>query len=480
VTSTVEPAAPAPAPTAVPELARSSMSPLEVLAQSVSGIAPSAVVATGPLLLAAYAGSGTWVSYVIASAIVLIVGYCIVQFATRTSASGSLYTYTAQGLGGAPAFLAGIGLIIGYAFIAMGALAGAGIYAAALMVSIGVDLSSPAGQVLIYLALALVAVWFTVRGAQLSTRIGLVLEVASILAIVAVLGVALANADSVVDSTQLTLDGSPFNGITYGVVLAVLGFVGFEGAASLGAEAKNPKRAIPRAVLLSAAVSGLLYVVGSYVTIVGFGGVENLLKSAAPMNDLANSAGLSWLSHVIDVGVVASFLACVIGSKNAAARILFAMGREGLLTGHLGKAHQIHFTPHLALYALAPAVITIPSVMVLSGTEPIMVLAYLGTIGTFGYMTAYLLVSIAMPVFLSKRGEFRPYHLIAPVVAVAALLFVVYKNLLPVPPAPLDLLPRIYLVLLVLAGLWYAVVAVRWPHRAKAAGTMTEDALVDA
>ena len=82
--------------------------------------------------------------------------------------------------------------------------------------------------------------------------------------------------------------------------------------------------------------------------------------------------------------------------------------------------------------------------MVASGATPLNVFAYTGTIGTFGYMLGYLLMAIALPFFLRRRGEFNPLSAVLAVVVAAALLYVFYKNVypgarLPAQPAAVDL-----------------------------------------
>jgi amino acid transporter len=71
-------------------LAHDSMTQLEVLAQSVAAIAPSAVMATGPALIVLYAGQGAWISYLAAIVVVVLIGLCVAQFGRRFASSGSL------------------------------------------------------------------------------------------------------------------------------------------------------------------------------------------------------------------------------------------------------------------------------------------------------------------------------------------------------------------------------------------------------
>ena len=130
------------------------------------------------------------------------------------------------------------------------------------------------------------------------------------------------------------LSGTSFDGVTYGIVLAVLGFVGFESAASLGAEARNPHRSIPRAVIGSAVLVGVLYVFASIASVLGFGSVDALTGSAAPVSDLAELYGLRSIVWIVDLGVAASFFAVTIASINAASRVLSRWARRTCCPRH--------------------------------------------------------------------------------------------------------------------------------------------------
>lgn len=459
-------------------LARQTMGPVEVLAQSIAAIAPSAVMATGPALVVLSAGNGTWLSYVLGAITVVLIGLCVVQYGARVASTGSLYSYVAKSLGPGPAFAAGWGLVIGYTFIAIVGVAGVGIYGTALLDAIGVDATPKPAQVLLYVLAAAAAAGLAIAGIRISTRLGLLLEVLSVSAILVLMVVVLGR-EGVSDGAQAHLTGTTSNGVTFGVVLAVLGFVGFESAAALGAEARDPHRAIPRAVLSSAVIVGLMYVFAAFVTLKGLG-AEGLSNSAAPMDDLAKVAHLSGFRYVIDAGVAMSFFAVIVASINAAARVLYTMAHEQVLHALLRRTHATHRTPHVAILALVPVILLVPAGMLVYGTTPFNIYAYTGTLGTFGYLTAYLLMAIGMPVFTRTRGFGRGYHWVLAAAAVAAVVYVVYKNLVPVPPSPYDVLPYLYLALLLVGVGGYAVLRVVAPHRARLVGTFEEEAPVAA
>jgi amino acid transporter len=460
-------------------LAHESMSQLEVMAQSVAGIAPSAVMATGPALIVASAAGGAWLSYLLAMVVVVLIGLVVAQFGRRFASSGSLYSYVARGLGPTGAFLAGWGLVIGYAFIAMIGIVGTAIYLSSLLTTAGLPADGTAAVLIIAIVAIVAAATFAIAGIQLSTRLGLVLEIISVTAVLVVLIAVLVKhgAGSGAGSSQLKLTGASFNGITFGIVLATLGFVGFESSASLGAEARNPHRAIPRAVLGSAVLVGVLYVFAAYTSVLGFGGPDKLAASAAPITDLAQASGLGDFSYVVDLGVAASFFAVSIASINAASRVLYTMGEEDLLPRVLGRAHPRHKTPHVAIGVIAPVIGIVPVVMLLARVTPLDVYAYTGTIGTFGYMLAYFLMALALPFFLRRRGEANPLAVVLSVVVMAALAYVFYKNVVPVPDYPYNLFPWIFLGLLVVGLAAYAVMRVRRPQLVREAGSHEEDPL---
>jgi amino acid transporter len=432
-------------------------------------------MATTPALIVIYAGQGAWLSYVAATVVVVLVGLCVAQFGRRFASSGSLYSYVARGLGPMGAFAAGWGLCIGYTCIAMIGCIGTAIYFGSFLTTLGLPASSTVWVIVLLALTAVGAAAFAYVGIKISTRLGLVLEVISVTAVLVVLITVLIQNGLSAGADQFSLEGTTFDGVTFGIVLGVLGFVGFESAASLGAEARNPHRTIPRAVLGSAVLVGVLYVFATYASVLGFGGPEGLAASGAPISELADTNGLSGISWIVDLGVTASFFAVVIACINAASRVLYTMGEEDVLPRALGRAHPTHKTPYVAIGLIVPIVAIVPIVMVATGVETLNVIGYTGTIGTFGYMLGYLLMAIALPFFLSKRGEGNPLSTVLAVVVVAALLYVFYKNVYPVPPYPYNLFPWIFLGLLALGLAWYATVRVRKPEVAQEVGTTEQE-----
>src|SRR6202021_4174778 len=94
----------------------------EVIAQSISVIAPSTAPAALLGLIFVSAGNGTWLSFLLATVGLLFVCFNINQFARRSASPGSLYTYIVKGLGPTAGVLSGWGLRLGYMAPGMSAL----------------------------------------------------------------------------------------------------------------------------------------------------------------------------------------------------------------------------------------------------------------------------------------------------------------------------------------------------------------------
>ena len=156
---------------------------METLAQSVSTIAPSTTpVATIPLVCA-LAGNGTWLAYVLATAAILLVAWCVSRFARYSSSPGSLYNYAHTILPPWMAAAAGWSLLLAY--IATGSSVIGGFYHYG-----NVLLHDATGHVTstVFLALLVTAIsmWIACRDVKISARMMLWIEAASLLVILVV------------------------------------------------------------------------------------------------------------------------------------------------------------------------------------------------------------------------------------------------------------------------------------------------------
>jgi len=403
-----------------PDLKKNCLSSVEVLAQSVSVIAPSTVPAVVLGLIFANAGNGTWLSFVLGMLGMVLVSYNINQFARRSASPSSLYGYIVKGLGPTAGVLGGWALLFGYMLTGMSTLCGFGIIAGVLFEQMGMHVPILAS----FAVCAIGSFYIAYRDIQLSAKLMLIFEAGSLLSVL-ILGILIwQDKGFAIDSDQLTLRGATPGGVLLGVVLVVFGFSGFESSTSLGDEAKDPLRTIPRAVTWSVVITGLIFVFMAYVVVLGFkGSAAELQKTEAPLNFLANSLGLGPLSAIINVGILLSFFACTLASINATARIIFAMARHGLFSDVLGEAHEKNKTPYFAVGLSVIITFLVPTAsLYVLGISALDSQGYFGTLCSFGFLLVYMLISIAAPLYLGRIRQSTKTSYLVSALAVGFLL----------------------------------------------------------
>ncbi|WP_345802367.1 APC family permease [Microbacterium sp. AZCO] len=388
-------------------LERRSVGFLDVLGQSVSAVAPSAAATTMILLVAGVATPGdTVVAVVVAALLSLVVARTINQFARRMVTSGSLFTYVAKGLGPAASIATAGAGILGYGFVSVFALLGGAHYLAILAERVWPGFTGPLSMPALLLCEGAVLAVVLVRGIRLSTRLALVVEVLSVVLIALLLVALIALIGPVDPALVVPSAGVSAPAIAAGAMLALTAFVGFESASTLGVEARAPLRNIPRAITGTVVVAGLLYVLAAYTQVAGFAALGlDLAESESPVNDLATAYGVDQWGALADIGIAASFLACAIASATALTRVLFAMGRDGIVPRRFGTVHARFRTPIAAVVVTVPLIVLIPVGIVVAGIGVWDAMEVVIVVAGVGYIVAYALVCIAAPFFLRRIGE---------------------------------------------------------------------------
>jgi amino acid transporter len=259
------------------------------------------------------------------------------------------------------------------------------------------------------------------------------------------------------------------SGLRLGLVLALFSFVGFESATTLGAEARNPLKTIPRAVIQSSVLAGAFFTVCAYAEVLGFHTVgQDLGTSQAPMYVLAQVGGVPVLGLLIDIGALVSLFAGTLACITAASRVLLRMAHDGLAHESLGTTHARNHTPGRAVVITGIAAVLPVAVLAVRGASGLDVYGWLGSLATYGFIVAYALVCVALPRYLRQHGAFNPGAQVVPWLAAAAMLLALLGNLYPVPEGPYGKLPYIYLAYLI-AGLGWFLVRARSKKAALAA-----------
>src|SRR5258708_1392546 len=336
---------------------------------SLALMAPSMAASINPQGTATYDGRAVPLAFGIAFVGVLFVAYTFVRLTQRFHHSGSVYGFVGATLGPRTGVISGWALAGTYVFYAVTTAMAGGRFAAGFLDATGIWKTSATwpGFLLGMLGLVL-GWWLAVRPARGGTRVLLAAEAVTVALIVIVIVIVFAKLAGHSGPGKLGLDwsafslpsGTPLSTIFLGVVFGFLSFAGFEAAATLGEETNHPNRDIPRAILGVAVFGGIYFVVVTAVESMGFGtsaaGVNSFIASPSLIGDLGTSYVSSWIGNIITLGAMVSAFGCALACTVAAARLLFALGRDGVLPSSLGEVSAKRRTRTIS----TPAVVQTP------------------------------------------------------------------------------------------------------------------------
>jgi amino acid transporter len=327
----------------------------DVIAQSVGFIGPvfsSALVL--PLVVGAGlygAGVATPVAIILAAIGMAAIGWIIAEYAKRIHSAGALYDYVSDGFGDRAGFVGGW---LYYAATM--------VLTTAIVVLIGgitSDFLKSTWNIgipywvldLVYLVVLLALIYV---GIQISVRVQLVLVTISAIIVgaffvyIVIKGGTSGNSVRPFEPSE-SADG--WKGIFFGIIYAILVFTGFETAANLGEETRDPGKSIPRAIILSVVVVGVFYLLAAYAQDIGFGlNAKSWASSPAPLFQLAapGAFGSSWFLDLVQILVILDIAAVGLGCAVCTVRGVFAMARDGRIPSGLRKVSPTFGTPAAA------------------------------------------------------------------------------------------------------------------------------------
>ena len=219
-----------------------------------------------------------------------------------------------------------------------------------------------------------------------------------------------------------------------------LSFAGFEAASTLGEETRQPTRDIPRAILGVAIFGGIYFVVVTAVESMGFGtsasGVKAFINSPSLIGDLGTAYVSSWIGNIITLGAMISAFSCALACVVGAARLIFALGRDGVLHGKLGEVSETRRTPTFSTIAVVVAAyVIIAFTWAVLRSDPFTLFLEAGTIGTLILLVVYVLATIGMVrlVFFSGQSEVPRWQIAIPVLGIIVLGYTLFRNVYPFP-----------------------------------------------
>ncbi|MDB5846272.1 MAG: family permease, partial [Rhodoferax sp.] len=384
--------------------------------------------------------------YLAAFVVCLSLSVPLAGLARHLPSAGGLYTYISAGIGPKSGFMTGWLYAIMAAIVPAALAAFTGdILEKELTLKLGLHVAWWA-YALVILAICVVCAY---RGLEISMRVMIFMCIFEML-----VGLGLA-VTGLIHPGPGGLNFAGFNpvhvsgssGFFIAVVLSIFAFTGFESAATIGEESRDPQRIIPKAIIGSLVLIGGFYVFCAWGLQIGWG-TDNLKaladSEAAPAFVLADRLW-NGASFIVLIALVNSGLSVCIACTTSATRTLYGMAKTGALPAVLAQVHLVRRTPHAAV--ILQTVIAL--VAVIGGgyaLGPNDLFNVLGTAGTFVYIPIFIMMNIAAYRFFKQHhpSEFSVLaHVVLPIFSTVALLTIAYFSLNPLPAYPIVLAPLI-------------------------------------
>ncbi|TAN05595.1 MAG: amino acid permease [Rhodanobacteraceae bacterium] len=409
-----------------------------------TAIGIGAIVGVGVFVLAPHeaalhAGPAIVLSFLIAGIGSACAALSYAEFAGMIPVTGSAYTYGYAVLGELPAWIIGWDLLIEYALIVAVVAAGTSNYLQSLILQVtGWQLpmalqgayGEHAGMVFNLLAavVALLVAGLQIYRTEVGARINTVVVALKVIGVVIVIVVGAFFIDPslwhpFIPKVVVHADGSlqyGWAGVMAAASIVFFACFGYDTLTTAAEESKNPQRDLPLAVVLSLAIAMALYF---GVSLVLTGMVHyTQLNVPAPVSAAFQDRGLHWVSGIINVAAVCGIASVVFAFMLGAARIWFALARDGLLPHWFARSHPKYNTPY------RPTAILGVATAITAGFVPLNELAKLVNIGT---LSAFILICTSVLVLRIRKPDlerrFRtPFlYVLAPLGVVFSLFLII-------------------------------------------------------
>jgi len=430
-------------------LRANALSFASVLTQSVTHIAPAMGLVVTVQFVTTMAGIASPLAFGVAFLIVLLLGVCLAQLALHLPSAGGYYTYVSRSLNPKAGFLVGWMFFLYDPFTAAINLAYLGFL---LQTTLKIEAHFNCPWYVVYIVCTLLITLLIYRGIEISAAFVMWF---TIIEVVIIIGLALSSmlhpGDGQVHLEDfVSLHNFAHKGLYLAIVFSIFTFTGFEAICPLAEETRDPRRTIPRAILLSITLMGIFFVFTSLAILTGWGNshIDSFAASAEnPVILLAKRLwGAAWV--FVLVAVMNSILGAAISGTNAAVRVFFAMGRARSMPAALAQIHPRFRTPVNAI--LLQTIITLTlgigigfwvgpdQEYFLIGVAMTLVLIFIYSMGNIGVF------------FLYRRERPQEFsfvlHLLFPILSTLSMVWVAYHSVVPLPAAPLRYVPIVVCV----------------------------------
>ena len=424
----------------------------ELLAQNVALISPTMTAALIVPVMYSNTGDWSWLSYALGTVMLLFVAFNLNQFTKRSTSAGSMYAYICRGLGLTAGAIGGWALIWAYLGIAIAGVTGFTVFAGKLLSMMGIN----APPILLF-AVCVAVSWYL----RLEERQSVGPRHADLRGHVDGAHHRSWHSSSwaIMDlrSTRRSSIPRPFLGRA-SALASWSRFSRWSDSRRRPPSATKPKirsRPCRASIYVSLIISGVFFVFVTYVEVLGTRGYSTTLdKIDQPLNILAQLIKMPLLQIPLSAGAMLSFFALNLSCVSAGGRIIYALGRHGILPPATASAHDTNETPHIAVTIMALVSFIVPTVAMLGHQALLDIFNDAGTCAAFGFVTAYALITVAAPVYLKKIGELKPIDIAGCAASLLLLAVPAVGSVYPVPSPPVSYFPYVFLAYLAIGAVW--------------------------
>ena len=346
-------------------------------------------------LVATTTGGHVPTAYIVTLIAMLFTAFSYAALVRVVPRAGSAYAYARKAFGGHIGFLTGWSLMLDYLLLPLINYVLMGIYLNTQFPGVPGWVFALIG-VIVITGLNIVGVT-VLRNANL-VLVGLQLLFAAVFVVSAV---AYVSANPSASLLQPLYDaGLTLPGLVSGAAILALSFLGFDAISTLSEEARDPKRTVPRAIILTTIIGGLIFVVISYLSTLVIPDIDDITNPDAAANQIMQVAGGRWLELFFLVSYIAGCIAAALASQASVARILFAMGRDGVLPRRIFGVVSARFRTPIGA-SLFVGVVSLAALVADLNTVASLI--------SFGALVAFSLVNLSViKYFLIDRKERGP------------------------------------------------------------------------
>ncbi|MBE3007984.1 APC family permease [Microbispora sp. NEAU-D428] len=279
-------------------------------------------------------------AYVVALVVMLFTAFSYGRMARAYPTAGSAYTYTQQTFGGHIGFMTGWTLMLDYLFLPM-----------INFLLIGIYLNSQFPEVpqwIFTLAALLLVLVLNVVGITVMNRVNVLVVGLSVVLIVVFAALSLKHLAGHPAPSPFA-PFTPGSGVFAGAAILALSFLGFDAVSTLSEEAREPRRTIPRAIVLTTLIGGLLFVLVAWMGSLVHPGYDDFANADTAGVDIMSAlGGAAFETIFVGIYVVGAF-GSAMTTQASVSRILYSMGRDGVLPrAAFARLHPRFRTPIVA------------------------------------------------------------------------------------------------------------------------------------